>query len=94
MIIYPAINMRDGNCVRLVEGDFDPGRRSLATIRPSWLVTGNHQVPNGFTLSIWTAPECGARGNQRLVTSIRKSVAGKLRVGGRCLRFYGKLRRA
>ena len=81
MIIYPAIDIRDGNCVRLVEGDFD--RETVFGDDPA--VMARHWESSGaewIHIVDLDGAESGAAENQRVLTSIRKSVTCKLQVGG------------
>lgn len=53
MIIYPAIDIRGGRCVRLTEGRFD-AETVLPMTRRRWLPSGRTAVPNGCILLILT----------------------------------------
>ncbi len=56
MILYPAIDLKDGRCVRLVQGDMD--QRHGVQRRPGGRRRANSPPPGppGFTWSISTAP--------------------------------------
>ncbi len=81
MIIYPAIDIRGGKCVRLVEGDFarettfgeDPG-----AMAERWAAEGAEWI---HLVDLDGARE-GSPQNLSSIQQIRQRVASKLQVGG------------
>lgn len=81
MIIYPAIDIRDGKAVQLVEGDFDQetifdadpvdAARRWESLGAEWI----HVVDLDGARS-------GHRRNQEVIARIRDSVSAKLQLGG------------
>lgn len=81
MIIYPAIDIRDGKAVQLVEGDFDQetifdadpvdAARRWESLGAEWI----HVVDLDGARS-------GRRRNQEVIARIRDSVSAKLQLGG------------
>lgn len=51
MIIFPAIDIRGGRCVRLTEGRFDQETVLLMILR-KWLPAGRQPEPNIYMSSI------------------------------------------
>ena len=71
MILYPAIDIRGGRCVRLVEGDFD--RETAFDSDPSSPpAVGSRPAPNGCTSSISTALSKGDRSIARRLRDPRR----------------------
>ena len=58
MEIIPAIDLKDGRCVRLVQGIMNR-RLSIARNRCKWPDTGRIKGPGGYTWWIWMGPRMG-----------------------------------
>ncbi len=81
MIIYPAIDLRDGKAVRLVEGDFD--RETVFDADPveaalRWQAAGASWIH----LVDLDGARDGIRANASTIERIRKAVDVKLQLGG------------
>ncbi|MDR2339551.1 MAG: 1-(5-phosphoribosyl)-5-((5-phosphoribosylamino)methylideneamino)imidazole-4-carboxamide isomerase [Deltaproteobacteria bacterium] len=80
MLLIPAIDLKDGKCVRLVRGEFDQATvygHDPAIMALHWESQGAewiHLVDLDASL--------GESGNRRAVESIRESVKAKLQLGG------------
>ena len=81
MILLPAIDIKDGNCVRLLKGDYgtvekvaeDPLRRQKDSAQP---------VQNICIWLIWTAQRTAKRVNRALFLEMAKKTDLKIELGG------------
>ena len=81
MIIYPAIDIRGGKCVRLVEGDFD--RETVFDQDPAdaarrWIAEGATHI---HVVDLDGA-RTGERANLDAIQRIRQAVTARIQVGG------------
>ncbi len=81
MIIFPAIDIKDGKCVRLVKGDFN----QMTSYQKSPLDQAKIYFENGFS-NIHIVDLDGALGgkssNSNIVKEILKNLKIKIQIGG------------
>jgi phosphoribosylformimino-5-aminoimidazole carboxamide ribotide isomerase len=81
LIIYPAIDIRDGKAVRLVEGDF--ARETVFDADPvDAALRWQKQGAEWIHIVDLDGARDGIRGNQATIERIRKAVTVKLQLGG------------
>ena len=81
MIIYPAIDMLDGKCVRLTQGDYAQSR--VFGENPAEMAMKWEQGGAGFIhLVDLDGAKVGEPVNMRAIQSIREAVSVKLQLGG------------
>lgn len=81
MLAYPAIDIRDGNCVRLIQGDFS--KETVFSIKPEEAAEKwEREGASWIHVVDLDAAKKGSPQNKETIFKIRESVKANIQVGG------------